>query len=89
MAQDGAHRVHLRMRRAAIAARAMHFFQHCRRCCQPKARAAIFFRDQDRQPAFARQRGHEFCRVTAFRVQFLPIGPRKPRAKAANAFADV
>src|SRR3546814_9407008 len=86
--EQRAHRVHLRVAGAAVAARPMDFLEHRGRGAKAEARSAIGFGDQHRQETSLGQRADELGRIDAVAVEPLPIFARKIGAKAAHRFAD-
>ena len=87
--QHGAHRVHLGMAAAAVAAGALDLFQdgRCRRQFQPGA--AIFLGDQNREIAGLRQRVDELLRIRHLAVELAPVFARELGAELCDGVADV
>src|SRR3546814_5847536 len=88
MFQDRAHRIHLRVASAAVAARAVDFFEDRGGRRQAEPGPAILFGDEDRQEARTGQCADELGRIDAVAVERLPIGAGKIGAEAADRFTD-
>jgi hypothetical protein len=72
----------------AVAAGTLHLFQDGsgRRDAEP--RAAILFRNQDREPAGLGQRLHELRRIAAVTIELAPVGAVELQAELADRIAD-
>ena len=89
MPQKRAHRVHLRVTGAGIAALAVDFFEDHRGGRKRQSRSAELFRDQRRKKAGLGQRLHEIGRIGAALVQFAPVAAREILAEPSHRFADL
>src|SRR5262245_15705574 len=89
MAQDRAHRVHLRVARGAISTRGVHFLENCRRRTQIEATAPVFLGDQCRQVARLGERRDKLGWISPFTIKATPIFAGKLRTKRAYAFSNV
>ena len=87
--KHGAHRVHLGMAAAAVAARALDLLQDRRRSGQLQAGAAIFLGDQHREIAGLGQRIHERLGISHLAIELAPILAGKLRAELGDGVADV
>ena len=88
MPEDRAHRVHLRVARARVAAARVDLLEDHARRGQAEARTAVLLRDQRRQPAVLRQRGDELVRI-AVGFERAPVLAREPRTQGAHGRADL
>ena len=89
MPQHRTHRVHLRVRSAAIAAGSVHFLQHRASGGQAEARPTVFLGDQHGQIAGVGQRPHETGRISAFAVEVAPVFAGKAGDQPADSLADL
>ena len=87
--QHRAHRVHLGVAAAAVAARTLDLFEDRRRRRKLQARAAIFLGDQHREIAGLCQRVDERLGVGHLAIELAPIFAGKLRAQLCDGFADV
>ena len=87
--QQGAHVVHLAVAGAGIAAAAVDLFHDDRGLGQAQARAAVFLRDQRRQPAGLGEGAHEGVGVAAFFIDLAEVFGGELGAQVADGFADV
>ncbi|MHC2539025.1 hypothetical protein ACVJMY_008594 [Bradyrhizobium diazoefficiens] len=87
--QHRAHRVHLGMAAAAIAACALDLLEDCGRRGQLQARAAIFLGDQHREIPGLGQRVDEGLRIGHLAIELAPVFAGKLRAELCDGFADV
>ena len=87
--QHGAHRVHLGVAAAAIAARALDLFEDRRRRRQFQPGAAILLGDQHREIAGLRQRVDELLRIRHLAVELAPVFAGELGAELCDGVADV
>ncbi len=87
--QKRAHRVHLRMAGAPVAARALHLLEHGGGGGQRQAPAAVRLGDEDGEPAGLGQRLHKGRRVGHLTIEPAPVVPRKPRAELRHRLTDL
>ena len=87
--QHGAHRVHLGVAAAAVAAGALDLFEDRGGRRQLQAGAAIFLGDQHREVAGLRQRIDEGLGVGHLAIELAPVFAGKLRAELCDGFADV
>src|SRR2546430_1437141 len=87
VSQERAHRVHLGMAGRPISARRIDLLQDDAGLDHPQPRSAVLGGDQDRQPAAAGQRPHEFLRVPLLGIDLPPVGIRKFRTDLPDSVA--
>src|ERR1700722_19797026 len=85
--QDRPHCVHLGVTGAAIATRALDFLQHRGRSGERQTCPAVFFGDQDREPAGLGERFEKFARIGHPAVEVAPIFARKACAELRDCLA--
>ena len=88
VAQQRAHRVHLRVAGGAVAARRLDLFHDRRGGIHGQAAAAIFLGDERGEKSGLGQRRDEFLRVSALAVERAPIFAGKIRAERTHGLAD-
>ncbi len=88
VAQDGAHDVHLGVRRCCVAAVAVDLFEDDRRLGNAEPSTTVLAGDEHRQPARLGQRSHEFGRVAAAPIELAPVCIRIGRAQLADGGAN-
>jgi hypothetical protein len=87
--QHGAHRVHLGVAAAAVAAGALDLFQDRGRCRKLQPGAAIFLGDQHREVAGLRQGVDELLGVRHLAVELAPVFAGELGAEFGDGVADV
>src|SRR3984885_5880866 len=85
--QDRPHCVHLGVTGAAIATRALDFLQHRGRSGERQTCPAVFFGDQDREPAGLGERFDKFARIGHPAGEVAPIFARKACAELRDCLA--
>ena len=86
---EGVHVVHLAVTCTGIAARTVDFLHDDGGFRQAEARTAIFFRNQRRHPAFARQSVDKFFRVGSSLIDLSVIFSRKLGTKRTDTVANI
>ena len=89
MAQQRAHRVHLRVARAGVAAAAVDLLEDDRRLGDAEPGAAVLLGNQRRQIAGLGQRVDERVGIGAPRVELAPVRVGKAFAEIADAAPQV
>ena len=87
--QQRAHRVHLRVAGAGVAAAAVDLLEDDRRLGDAEARAAVVLRNQRRQVAGAGERLDERVGIRARRVELAPVAVGKRLAQIADGVAQI
>jgi hypothetical protein len=86
--QHRAHRVHLGVAGAGVAALVVDLLQDDRRVADAQAAAAVLRRDQGGQPAAFGEGADELLRVRLPGVDLAPVLAREPAAEIRHALAD-
>src|SRR4030095_5739160 len=89
VAQQGAHRVHLRVGRARVSAAKVDLLENDRRFGHAQAGSAEFLGNERRQVAGLGQRANEGVRVGARRVELAPVAVGKRFAEIANRGSQI
>src|SRR5204863_9775411 len=87
--EDRAHRVHLRVARAGVAAAAVDFLENDRRVGDSESRAAVLLRNQRGEIAGLGERLHERVGIRALRVELAPVRVREGLAEIADRAAEI
>ena len=88
VAHEHVHHVHLAVAGAGVAAAAVDLLHDHGGFGEAEARAAVFVRDQRREPARLRERVDEFRRVAAREIDLAEVLVRELGAERAHAAAD-
>src|SRR5580698_8416727 len=88
MLEDRRHRVHLRVTRNGVAATAIYLFKNQRGFQHAESSAAVFLRNQCRQPTRLTQSLDEFLRIRALLITLPPIVIAEARAQRRHGVPD-